>query len=221
VDSTLTPFLNSIIGWGLKVALLISVASMVGVQTTSFVAVIGAAGLAIGLALQGSLSNFAGGVLILVFRPFSAGDFIQAQGEMGVVKEIQIFVTVLLNPQNRRVILPNGPLANGNIVNFSVEPHVRVDTTVGIAYDADPGKARDLLLDMVKQIPGVLAEPAPTVGIMELGESSVILVVRPYCAPKDYWDVHFELVERTKRTLDDAGIGIPFPQRDVHLWNQK
>jgi small conductance mechanosensitive channel len=190
---------------------------MVGIQTTSFVAVIGAAGLAVGLALQGSLSNFAGGVLILIFRPFRVGDVIQAQGEIGAVKEIQIFVTVLTNGQNRRVIIPNGPLANGNIINLTAEPYVRVDTTVGISYDADMKKARELLMDMAKNVPGVLAEPPPTVAVTELGDSSVNLVVRPYCAPADYWNVHFALVEATKNTLDSAGIAIPFPQRDVHL----
>lgn len=221
VDATLAPFLNSIIGWILKLVLLISVASMVGVETTSFVAVMGAAGLAVGLALQGSLANFAGGVLILIFRPYRVGDVISAQGEIGVVKAIQIFSTILNNGQNRRVIIPNGALANGNIVNLSVEPHVRVDTTVGIAYDADMKKARELLMAMVKEIPGVLAEPAPTVAVSELGDSSVNLVVRPFCAPADYWAVYFELIERTKLTLDEAGIGIPFPQRDVHHFNQQ
>jgi small conductance mechanosensitive channel len=221
VDATLAPFLNSIIGWILRLVLIISVASMVGIQTTSFVAVLGAAGLAVGLALQGSLANFAGGVLILIFRPYKIGDFIVAQGEMGVVKEIQIFTTVLTNPQNRRVIIPNGPLANGNIVNFSAEEYVRVDTTVGIAYDADMRKAREVLLAMVRQIPGVLEEPAPVVQINELGDSSVNLIVRPFCKPSDYWAVHWALIEGTKDCLDKEGISIPFPQRDVHLFNQK
>ncbi|MCH2108703.1 MAG: mechanosensitive ion channel [Polyangiaceae bacterium] len=221
VDPTLAPFLSSIIGWGLKLILLISVASMVGIQTTSFVAVMGAAGLAVGLALQGSLSNFAGGVLILLFRPYRVGDFIKAQGEMGTVKEIQIFNTILMNPENRRVIVPNGAIANGNITNYSCEEYVRVDTTVGIAYDADMKKARELLSEMVRKIPGVLEEPAPDVAIAELGDSSVNLIVRPYCAPSDYWSVRFQLIEETKNTLDAANISIPFPQRDIHLFNEK
>ncbi len=221
VDSTLAPFLNSIIGWVLRLVLFLSVASMLGIQTTSFIAVLGAAGLAIGLALQGSLSNFAGGVLILLFRPYRVGDLIEAQGVLGVVQEIQIFTTILLNPQNRRVIVPNGSLANGNVVNFSVESSVRVDTTVGISYSADMRQARELLLQMVLDIPGVLSEPAPTVAVAELGDNSVNLVVRPYCKPDDYWDVRFAIIEGTKNALDAANIGIPFPQRDVHLFQQK
>ncbi len=217
VDPTLTPFLNSLISWTLKAVLVVSVASMVGIQTSSFVAIIGAAGLAIGLALQGSLANFAGGVLILIFRPYRVGDVIKAQGEIGVVKEIQIFTTILVNGENRRVIIPNGALANGNIVNLTAEPHVRVDTTVGISYDADMKQARDVLLDAVSKIPGVLTEPAPVVRVVELADSSVNLVVRPYCTPADYWDVYFETVETTKNALDTAGIAIPYPQRDVHM----
>ncbi len=217
VDPTLAPFICSIAGWTLRLVLLISVASMVGIQTTSFVAVIGAAGLAVGLALQGSLSNFAGGVLILIFRPYRIGDVIQAQGEIGSVKEIQIFTTVLTNGQNRRVIIPNGPLANGNIINFTSEPHVRVDMTVGIAYDADMKKARTVIMDAIKDLPGVLQEPAPVVEVVELGDSSVNLVVRPFAIPADYWKVHFAGVVAVKEALDAAGISIPFPQRDVHL----
>jgi small conductance mechanosensitive channel len=194
---------------------------MVGIQTTSFVAVLGAAGLAIGLALQGSLSNFAGGVLILIFRPYRVGDLIQAQGELGVVQEIQIFTTILLNPQNRRVIIPNGSIANGNIVNLSAEDSVRVDTTVGISYDADMKQAREVLMAAIIKIDGVLSDPAPTVAVSELGDSSVNLVVRPYCQPTDYWKVHFAVVEASKNALDAAGISIPFPQRDVHLLQQK
>lgn len=221
VDPTLAPFIGSLVGWLLRLVLLISVASMVGIQTTSFVAVLGAAGLAVGLALQGSLSNFAGGVLILIFRPYKVGDFIQAQGELGEVREIQIFTTILLSPQNRRVIVPNGPLANGNIVNFTSEPHVRVDTTVGISYSADMKLAREILVDTAKKIEGVLSDPAPIVAVNELGASSVNLVVRPYCKPADYWKVHFALVEASKNALDAAGISIPFPQRDVHLYQEK
>lgn len=220
VDSTLSPFLKSLIGWTLRLVLLISVASMVGVQTTSFVAVLGAAGLAVGLALQGSLANFAGGVLILMFRPYRVGDFIVAQGEMGVVKEIQIFCTILTNPQNRRVIIPNGSLANGNIMNFSVEETARVDTMVGISYDADMKKAKEVLTTMIKDIPKVLEEPAPTIAVHELGDSSVNLVVRAHVKTPDYWEVYWQMVEQTKVALDEAGIPIPFPQRDVHLFQQ-
>jgi small conductance mechanosensitive channel len=221
IDPTLAPFINSIVGWSLRLVLLISVASMVGVQTTSFVAVLGAAGLAVGLALQGSLSNFAGGVLILAFRPYKVGDLVEAQGQLGVVKEIQIFTTILLSPQNRRVIIPNGAIANGNIVNLSAEDHLRVDTTVGISYQADMKLAREVIMEAVTKVPGVLTEPAPLVAVSELGDSSVNLVVRPFCKPTDYWDVRFALVEATKNALDAAKISIPFPQRDVHLFQDK
>lgn len=221
VDSTLGPFLNSIVSWILRLVLFVSVASMLGIKTTSFVAVLGAAGLAIGLALQGSLSNFAGGVLILLFRPYKVGDLIEAQGTLGVVQEIQVFTTILLNPQNRRVIVPNGSMANGNIINLSAEPAVRIDTTVGISYNADMKQARELILAAVQEVPGVLVDPAPVVAVAELGDNSVNLVVRPYSTPEDYWDVRFAVIEGTKNALDKAGISIPFPQRDVHLFQEK
>ena len=221
VDPTLTPFLMTLLSWGLKALLIISVASMVGVQTTSFIAVLGAAGLAVGLALQGSLANLAGGVLILIFRPYKVGDLIEAQGELGVVKEIQIFTTTLLSPQNRRVIIPNGAMSNGTIKNLSAEGVVRVDTTVGISYGADMKRAKEVLLEMVKQVPKVLEEPAPVVAVSELGDSSVNLAVRPFCDPTDFWDVYFATVEGSKQALDAAGISIPFPQHDVHLYQAK
>jgi small conductance mechanosensitive channel len=220
-EPTLVPFLTSLLGWLLKVVLFISVASIVGIETTSFVAVLGAAGLAVGLAMQGSLANFAGGVLILVFRPYKVGDLIKAQGELGVVKEIQIFTTTLLSPQNRRIIIPNGALSNGTVINLTAEGAVRVDTTVGISYSADMRKAKSVLEGMVKKIPGVLSEPPPTIAVSELADSSVNLVVRPHCHPDNYWDVFFATVEGSKRALDEAGIPIPFPQRDVHLYQAK
>jgi small conductance mechanosensitive channel len=221
VDPTLTPFLTNLLGWGLKALLLISAASMVGIQTTSFIAVLGAAGLAVGLALQGSLANLAGGVLILIFRPYKVGDLIEAQGELGVVKEIQIFTTTMLSPQNRKIIIPNGAMSNGTIKNLTAEGAVRVDTTVGISYGADMKRAKEVLLEMVKQVPKVLEEPAPVVAVSELGDSSVNLVVRPFCDPTDFWDVYFATVEGSKEALDAAGISIPFPQRDVHLFQAK
>jgi small conductance mechanosensitive channel len=219
VDPTLTPFLCRLLNWGFKALLFISVAAMIGIQTTSFIAVLGAAGLAVGLALQGSLANLAGGVLILIFRPYKVGDFIEAQGELGVVKEIQIFTTTLLSPQNRRIIVPNGAVSNGTIKNYSSEPAVRVDTTVGVAYDSDVAKAKAVLLEMVRQLPGVLDDPAPVVAVSELADSSVNIIVRPFCRPADYWDVFFATVEGSKRALDEAGITIPFPQRDVHMFS--
>lgn len=217
VDETLAPFLCNLVGWGLKALLLVSVASMVGIETTSFVAVLGAAGLAVGLALQGSLSNFAGGVLILVFRPFRIGELIEAEGHLGVVKEIQIFTTTLVNGQNRRITIPNGALSNGSIINYTVEGTARVDMTVGVAYDADLDKTIELLSKMLEQDERVLKDPAPTVAVLELADSSVNLVVRPHCAVADYWGVHFDMQKRMKQLLDENGIGIPFPQREVRV----
>ena len=217
VDQTLSPFLCSLTSWGLKALLLVSVASMVGVETTSFVAVLGAAGLAVGLALQGSLSNFAGGVLILIFRPFQVGHWIEAGGHAGSVQEIQIFTTTLVNAQNRRIIIPNGTLSNNSIVNYTVEGRARVDLTVGVAYDADLDKAISLLKGMLEADPRVLKEPKPNVAVTELADSSVNLVVRPYVAVADYWGLYFDLQKGMKQLLDANGIGIPFPQREVRL----
>jgi len=218
MDQTVSAFLNSLLAWTLKAILFISVASMIGIKTTSFVAILGAAGLAIGLALQGSLSNFAGGVLVLIFRPYNVGDLIEAQGHLGVVKEIQIFTTVIVSPQHQRIIIPNGPLANGSIKNFTAEGALRVDLTVGVAYESDVARARKLLLEMLERDERVLADPAPMVAVSELADSSVNLAVRPHCKPEDYWDVYFDTLESAKRVLDESGITIPFPQRDVHLY---
>lgn len=216
-DATLVPFFTSLISWILKALLLISVASMVGIATTSFVAVLGAASLAIGLALQGSLANFAGGVLILVFKPYAVGDLVEAQGQLGVVKEVQIFNTILLTPSNKRVIVPNGAMSNGSITNYSAEGQLRVDLVVGIAYESDVPKAKSLLLNMMLENSRVLKEPAPFVAVSELADSSVNLVVRPWCDFNDYWNVYFETTEKAKHILEENGISIPFPQRDVHI----
>ncbi|EFK06077.1 putative small-conductance mechanosensitive channel [delta proteobacterium NaphS2] len=218
-DETLVPFFTSLISWTLKAILLISVASMVGIATTSFVAILGAAGLAIGLALQGSLGNFAGGVLILIFKPYTVGDLVEAQGHLGVVKEVQIFNTILLTPSNKRVIIPNGAMSNGSIVNYSAEGQLRVDLVIGIAYESDVPKAKSLLLNMMMEDARVLKEPAPVVAVSELADSSVNLVVRPWCGFDDYWDVYFDTTEKAKRVLEENGISIPFPQHDVHIQN--
>lgn len=221
VDETLVPFLGNMTSWLLKVLLLISVASMVGIATTSFIAVLGAAGLAVGLALQGSLANFAGGVLILIFKPYSVGDLIESQGHLGVVKEVQIFNTILLTPDNKRVVIPNGVLSNGSVVNFSAEGILRVDLTIGIAYESDIPKAKQVLQEMMQSNDKVLADPAPMVAVSELADSSVNLAVRPWCTVADYWNVYFETTENAKKVLEANGITIPFPQRDVHLFNEK
>jgi small conductance mechanosensitive channel len=218
VDATLAPFLMNLSGWLLKAVVIISVASIVGVQTTSFVAILGAAGLAVGLALQGSLSNFAGGVLILIFRPYEAGHVIEAQGHIGVVREIQIFTTTLVNAQNRRIIIPNGVLSNGSIVNYTAEGTARVDIAIGIEYGADIDKARQVLLELLSKDARVLKDPAATVVVTELADSSINLSVRPFARVEDYWGVFFDTLENGKVALESAGIGIPFPQRDVHLY---
>lgn len=220
VDPTLVPFMTSLVSWVLKVLLFISVASMIGIATTSFVAVLGAAGLAIGLALQGSLANFAGGVLVMVFKPYKVGDLIESQGHLGVVKEVQIFNTILISPQSKQVIIPNGATSNGSIVNYTVEGKIRVDLTVGVSYDADIDTTKAVLMDVLVANDKVMKDPAPFVGLVEMGDSSVNFAVRPHCLPKDYWDVFFSVNEEMKKALDKNSISIPFPQRDVHLIQQ-
>lgn len=220
LDQTLIPFLCNLLSWGLKAMLIISAASMIGIATTSFIAVLGAAGLAVGLALQGSLANFAGGVLILIFKPYAVGDLVEAQGHLGVVKEVQIFNTILLTPANKRVIIPNGALSNGSVTNYSAEGSLRVDLTIGIAYESDVPKAKEILLKMMQENPQVLKDPAPMVAVSELADSSVNLAVRPWSSVADYWDVYFATTERAKEVLEANGISIPFPQRDVHLFTE-
>jgi len=219
VDPTLIPFIASLVSWTLKALLFISVASMVGIATTSFIAVLGAAGLAIGLALQGSLANFAGGVLIMIFKPYKVGDLIETQGHLGVVKEVQVFNTIITAPENKQIIVPNGAVSNGSIINYTAEKMIRVDLVVGIAYDADIEKAKSVLMEILTGHDKVMKDPAPFVGVIELGDSSVNLAVRPYCNPDHYWDVFFDINESMKIALDRNDISIPFPQRDVHLIN--
>lgn len=216
-DETLQSFLKSFLTWTLKVMLFISAASMIGVQTTSFVAILGAAGLAVGLALQGTLGNFAGGVLCLLFKPYKVGDLVSAQGELGHVKEIQIFTTILTSLDNKTVIIPNGAMMNGNITNISKEGKIRVDLTIGISYDSDIKKAKQILLDTLKADKNVLQDPAPFVGVHELADSSINLAVRPWADPAVYWDVYFNCLENCKIALDEGGITIPFPQMDLHV----
>ena len=202
---------------GLKGLLLISVASMVGIATTSFVAVLGAAGLAIGLALQGSLSNFAGGVLILIFKPFKVGDLIEGGGHLGVVKEIQIFNTILTTADNRRVIIPNGVLSNNSLININVEPTRRVDFVFGIGYGDDIKKTKEILQRLADADSRVLKDPAPTIVLSELADSSVNFTVRLWVNTADYWGVYFDTHEAVKVAFDAEGISIPFPQQDVHM----
>ena len=210
-DESLKKFLLNLVKWVLKIVLIIVVLGTVGVETTSFAAVIAAAGLAIGLALQGSLGNFAGGVLLMIFKPIKIGDLIEAQGELGVVKEIEIFTTKLLTPTNKEVIIPNGALSNGNIVNYSSEGKLRVDLTFGVGYDSDIKQTKEVLMKVLTSNPKVLQDPAPSVNVSELADSSVNFAVRPWCAVADYWDVYFETHENVKIELDKAGIEIPYP----------
>ena len=220
-DASLQKFLLSLINILLKALLLISVASMVGIATTSFVAILGAAGLAIGLALSGNLSNFAGGVLILFLKPFKVGDFINAQGHAGFVDEIQIFHTILKTPDNKTIIIPNGILSNGSIINFSTESQRRVDLTFGIGYQDDIKKAREVLQKVVDSHGKILKDPAPAILVSQLGDHSVNFEVRAWCNTDDYWDVYFNMHENVKLAFDKAGISIPFPQQDIHVYQHK
>ncbi len=213
LDPTLQKFLADLLGWTLKILLIVTVISQLGIATTSFAAIIGAAGLAIGLALQGSLANFAGGVLIMIFKPFKVGDLIEAQGVLGTVKEIQIFTTKLISPENKLIIIPNGALSNGTITNYTAEGKLRLDLVFGVSYDADIKQVKDLLTQIVTSHPKVLKEPAPTIRVVELADSSVNFAVRPWVKPEDYWDVYFDLTEQIKLALDQAGIEIPYPHQ--------
>lgn len=217
VDTTLQRFLANLISWTLKIVLFISVISMLGVATTSFVAILGAMGLAVGLSLQGSLGNLAGGVLVILFKPYRVGDLIKAQGEMGRVVDIQIFTTLLLNSQNEKIIIPNGAISNGNIKNYSSEGKVRVDISVGISYESNIQQARDVLMKVMENNPMVLQDPKPSVAVVELGDSSVNLSVRPWCEPENYFSVMVDVLEECKLALDAHEITIPFPQLDVHM----
>jgi small conductance mechanosensitive channel len=217
VEVTLRRFLKSVTGLVLKVLVLITVASMLGVATTSFIAVLGAAGLAIGLALRDSLSNFAGGVLMIVFKPYKVGDFVEMQGQSGTVQAIQILNTVLLTADNKTVFIPNGPIINGNIINHSNEHQRRVDVNVGIGYGSDIDVARKTLLDIVNADQRVLNEPAPDVVVVDLGDSAVLLRVRAWVNTPDYWPVLFAIPEQAKKAFDLAGVEIPFPQRTIHV----
>ena len=210
-DLSLKKFLTNLIRWGLKIVLIIVVLGTVGIETTSFAALLASVGLAIGLALQGSLGNFAGGVLIMIFKPFKIGDLIEAQGQMGVVKEIEIFTTKLTGLSNKEIIIPNGSLSNGNIVNYTTEGTRRVDLIFGVSYDSDIKKTKEVLMTILTSHPKVLKEPAPSVNLLELADSSINFAVRPWCASADYWTVYFEVTEQTKEALDAADIEIPYP----------
>jgi small conductance mechanosensitive channel len=210
-------FAASIAYIALLAFVVVAALGQLGIQTTSFIAILGAAGLAIGLALQGSLANFAAGFLMIIFRPFKVGDFIEGAGVMGTVREIQVFTTTLKTPDNKTIIVPNAKLSGDNIINFSAEKIRRVDMTVGVAYNADLTKVKEVLNDLVSQDSRIHTDPAPTVAVAELADSSVNFVVRVWADTGDYWNVFFDTTEAVKNRLDAEGIGIPFPQRDLHI----
>ncbi|MBK6484525.1 MAG: mechanosensitive ion channel [Chitinophagales bacterium] len=215
IEVSLQSFLGSLVSGGLKVLLLISVASMLGIETTSFVAVVGALGLAVGLALQGSLANFAGGVLLLVFKPFKVGDLIESGGQTGHVKEIQIFNTILLTPENKTVILANGGVSNGTIVNYSKHGNLRVDITMAVAPDTDLEKARKVALDAIAANKYAMKEPTPSVNVLKVGDGMVTFAVRPYATPEDYWDAFFTVQEDVRNAFDKHNIAGPTPTRII------
>ena len=221
IDETLTKFVANMAYVALLTFVILAALGMLGVQTTSFIAVIGAAGLAVGLALQGSLSNFAAGVLMIIFRPFKVGDFIEGAGTAGVVEEIQIFTTQLTTPDNKTIIIPNAKLTAENIVNFSTKGTRRADMVFGIGYEDDIDKARDIITDILSSDERVLKDPPIQVAVSELADSSVNFVARAWVKTGDYWGVVFNATETVKKRFDAEGISIPFPQRDVHLYEHK
>ena len=217
VEPTLVKFGTNILYAILVVFVITATMNKVGIQTTSLIAVIGAAGLAIGLALQGSLANFAAGVLIIIFHPFKVGDVIEGAGVLGSVKELGIFTTVLKTPDNKTIFIPNGSLAGGNITNYTLEDTRRVEMTVGVGYGEDIKKVKEVLTDIITSDERVLKDPEPVVALLELADSSVNFVVRPWTKTEDYWGVYFDTMAAVKLRLDEEGIEIPFPQTDVHL----
>ena len=217
VDNMLSKFARNIVYGLMLVFVILAVLNKLGVNTTSAVAVIGAAGLAVGLALQGSLANFAAGAMIIFFKPFKLGDFIEAGGTMGTVEEIQIFNTILITPDGRKVIVANNMVTNSNITNFTGIKQRRVDLVFGISYNDDMKKAKEILLNLVNTDQRILKDPAPVVAVSELGDNSVNLVCRPWVKPADYWGVYFDLTEKGKEELEKNGLSIPYPQREVHV----
>ncbi len=219
-DPTLVGFVGNITYFGLLTMVVIAAVGQLGVQTTSFIAVLGAAGLAIGLALQGSLANFAAGVLMIIFRPFKSGDYIEAAGTAGSVEEVQLFTTTLKTPDNKTVIIPNAQVTAGTITNYSARDTRRLDMVFGVGYGDDLDKVRRVILEVLGDEERLLKDPEPLVAVLNLGESSVDFAVRPWVNSPDYWPVFFALQEKMKKRFDQEGISIPFPQRDVHLFQQ-
>ncbi len=221
VDPVLVTFTVNMTFAALMVFVVLAALGQLGVQTTSFIAVLGAAGLAVGLALQGSLSNFASGVMIIIFRPFKIGDYVDGGGVSGMVKAIHIFTTTLTTPDNKRVIVPNSKMMGDNITNYSAEGTRRVDLTVSISYGDSIDKAKEVLMDLLTKDHRVLKDPAPFVGVSAMAESSIDFAVRPWVKVEDYWNVFFSMNEAIKKRFDAEGLSIPFPQRDVHLYKHE
>ncbi len=217
VDDTLVLFTSSVSYVAIMAFVIIAALGQLGIQTTSFVAILGAAGLAVGLALQGSLANFAAGVLMIIFKPFKVGDYIEGGGVSGTVEEIGIFTTELKSPDNRKIIVPNGKMTSDNIVNYTARDIRRVDMVAGVSYKDDLDKVKSILKEILTSDERILQDPAPVIGLLELGESSVNFAVRPWVKTSDYWDVFFATQESIKKRFDAEGISIPFPQQDIHI----
>ena len=218
VEKTLETFICNLVSMALLVVVVIAAIGQVGIQTTSFIAIFGAAGLAVGLALQGSLSNFASGVLIVLFRPYKVGDFVEAAGISGSVEQVQILTTILKTGDNKQVIVPNSQIMDTIITNYSAHDTRRVDMVVGVSYEDDLDKVRKTLEGIIAADDRILLDPAPKIAVAELADSSVNFVVRPWCATSDYWAVMWDLTETIKKRFDQEGISFPFPQQDVHLY---
>lgn len=219
VDPILANFLGNATYVSIIALVTIIALGQIGIKTASFIAVLGSAGLAIGLALQGSLSNLAAGMMLILFRPFKVGDYIEGGGDQGTVKEIQLFSTILTTIDNRRIIIPNSKVFGSNIINYSAEETRRIDLVFGIGYGDDLGKAKQVIQAVLSEDKRILSEPQPSIGVLELADSSVNLAVRPWVKTSDYWPVYFSLQEKMKLGFDAEGINIPFPQRDVHIFN--
>jgi small conductance mechanosensitive channel len=221
IDTSLKPFLKGIVNALLKIMLTISVLGMLGIEMTSFIAILGSAGLAVGMALSGTLQNFAGGVMILIFKPFENGDFIEAQGHAGIVSEIQIFNTILKTPDNKTIIIPNGGLSTSSMINYSAEKTRRVDWTFGIGYGDKTNDAKEVLSKLMSEDNRILNSPEPPfIAVSELGDSSVNFAVRAWVKSEDFWGVFFDMNEKVYNTFDREGLNIPYPQMDVHIHNK-
>jgi len=220
VDESLRTFLLSLIDLALKVLLIVSVIGIVGIPTAPFVAMLGAAGLAVGLALQGSLSNFAGGVIILIMKPFKVSDYIESQGYSGTVEEIQIFYTRLVTVDNKMINIPNGTLANSNLINYSAKDKRRADFKFGVGYESDIEKVKKIIYDILNNHPLTLKDPEPFVRLAEHGDSSLNFIGRVWCNSSDYWNIHFDVIEQVKIAFDKEGINIPYPHMDVNVINK-